>query len=180
MAYNRVHARNLCNAAEFELFLASLSDAIGNLGAAQLKSKIKRARALRDKNQDLFRRQTVSIQAATGSKRGNTIVANQRTEQKAKLFAETLERLEHRLSQVEDAAARKAARAKAAAAKAGARTARKAPARSSKAPATQPSGKAIGAVRASKAAAPSNPHSGTLRAHATAAGKRSQARRDGR
>lgn len=176
MAYNRVHARNLCSAAEFELFLLSLSDAIGGLSVAELKSKIKRARTLRDKNQDLFRRQTVAIRAATGSKRGNTSLANQRTEQKTKLFTETLERFEDRLARIEAAEARKAEKAKVAASKA----AGKAPARSSKAPARRIAGKGAGGGAANQVASPSNPHSRTLRAHAVAAGKRSQAKRDRR
>ncbi len=181
MAYNRIHARNLCSAAELELFLASLSDAIGALDVARLKSKIKRARELRNKNQDLFRRQTVAIRSATGSKRGNTSVANQRTEQKAKLFDETLRRFEERLAQIEAAEARKAERAKIAAAKAAARVAGKAPARSAKAPARRVAGKPGGsAAAAGKAGTASNPHARTLRAHATAAGKRSQAKRDRR
>jgi hypothetical protein len=180
MAYNRVHARNLCSAAEFELFLLSLSDAIGGLSVAELKSKVKRARTLRDKNQDLFRRQTVAIRAATGSKRGNTSLANQRTEQKTKLFTETLERFEDRLARIEAAEARKAEKAKIAASKAAARSARKAPARSSKAPARRIAGKGAGGGAANQVASPSNPHSRTLRAHAVAAGKRSQAKRDRR
>lgn len=101
MAYNRAQAQKLCNATELELFIASLADEVTKLSAAQLRSKIARARTLRDKNADLFRRQTTTTRAATGAKRGNTGVANVRTQQKANLFGETLKRFELRLAKVE-------------------------------------------------------------------------------
>ncbi len=101
MAYNRSHAKVLCSDDELELFLSSLADAIGKLDVAALKSSISRTRELRKKYQDLFRRQTASIRASTGTKRGNSDVANARTEQKAKLFEEALRRFEKRLAQVE-------------------------------------------------------------------------------
>jgi len=101
MAYNRAQAQKLCNATELELFVASLADEVTKLTAAQLRSKIARARTLRDKNADLFRRQTTTTRAATGVKRGNTGVANVRTQQKANLFGETLKRFELRLAKVE-------------------------------------------------------------------------------
>lgn len=101
MAYNRAQAQKLCNATELELFIASLGDEVTKFTAAQLRSKIARARTLRDKNADLFRRQTVSTRSATGAKRGNTGVANVRTQQKANLFGETLKRFELRLVKVE-------------------------------------------------------------------------------
>ena len=101
MAYNRAQAQKLCNASELELFIASLADEVTKFTAAQLRSKIARARTLRDKNADLFRRQTVSTRSATGAKRGNTGVANVRTQQKVNLFGEALKRFELRLAKVE-------------------------------------------------------------------------------
>lgn len=106
MAYNRAQAQKLCNDSELQLVVASMADEVVKLTAAQLRSKITRARTLRDKNTDLFRRQTTATRSATNSKRGNTGVANQRTEQKARLFDETLKRLEVRLAKVEAAAAK--------------------------------------------------------------------------
>lgn len=100
MAYNRRQARAICNDTEYELFTASLADSITELTPAQLRAKIKRARTLRDKNTDLFRRQSLAMQESTGSKRGGTGSANQRTEQKARLFDEVLKRFEARLDKV--------------------------------------------------------------------------------
>jgi hypothetical protein len=94
MAYNRYHARQLCNAAEFELFEASMPGKIEKLADAELRSNIKRVRELRNKSQDLFQRQSLAIAETTGTKRGTSSKANKRTEQKVKLLGEVLERFE--------------------------------------------------------------------------------------
>ncbi len=101
MAYNRAQALKICTATEMEIFLSSLSDAVGKLTPVQLRSRITRARTLRDKNTDLFRRQVAATRAATGTKRGASGIANSRTEQKAQLFAEALARLEARQSAID-------------------------------------------------------------------------------
>lgn len=111
MAYNRVQAQRLCNGTEFELFSLSLADAIAALTPAQLRSKLQRARTLRDKHTDLFRRQTASTRARTGTKRGGSGVANERSQQKAELFDQVLKRFEVRLAAVERAQARVAEKA---------------------------------------------------------------------
>ena len=118
MAYNRAQALKICTAAEMEVFLSSLSDAIGTLTPVQLRSRIAKARTLRDKNTDLFRRQVAATRAATGSKRGASGEANRRTEQKAQIFAEALARLEARQSSLEAPPAKRAAAKPAKAAKA--------------------------------------------------------------
>jgi hypothetical protein len=100
MAYNRKQARALSSDSEYELFAASLGDSITELTAAQLRGKITRARTLRDKNADLFRRQSLAMREETGSKRGRTGAANERTEQKARLFDEALKRFEARLARL--------------------------------------------------------------------------------
>ena len=100
MAYNRRQARAICNDSEYELFSASLADSITELTPAQLRGKVKRARTLRDKSTDLFRRQSLAMQESTGSKRGKTGSANERTEQKARLFDEVLKRFEARLDKI--------------------------------------------------------------------------------
>jgi hypothetical protein len=100
MAYNRNQARALTNDSEYELFTSSLADAVTALTPAQLRGKVTRTRNLRDKNNDLFRRQSLSVKESSGSKRGRTGAANQRTEQKAKLFDETLKRYENRLAKL--------------------------------------------------------------------------------
>ena len=101
MAYNRAQALKICTATEMEIFLSSLRDAVGKLTPVQLRSRITRARTLRDKNSDLFRRQVAATRAATGTKRGASGAANSRTEQKAQLFAEALIRLEARQSAID-------------------------------------------------------------------------------
>jgi len=110
MAITRAQAQKICTNAEMQLVLAALPEGIAKLTAVQLRSKITRARTLRDKNLDLFRRQSTSTQAATSTKRGNTGAANANTERKAQLFDETLKRFEARLAKLETAAAKTAAK----------------------------------------------------------------------
>jgi hypothetical protein len=110
MAITRAQAQKICTTPELQLVLASLADGIGKLSAVQLRSKISRVRTLRDKNLDLFRRQSTSTKAATSSKRGNTGAANANTERKAQLFDESLKRFEARLAKLETAAAKTAAK----------------------------------------------------------------------
>lgn len=121
MAYNRTQVHHLLSAAEFELFEASLAASLKTLTGVRLRSKIGRARAMRDKYRDLLRRQKIATRGRTGSKLGNTGVANQRTEQKMAVLVEVLRRFEKRVLQL-DAAQVRATRKTAAAA---ARLARK-------------------------------------------------------
>ncbi len=64
-----------------------------NLSPKELKNTIDRTRKVRDKYQDLYRRQSIEIAKTSGTKRGRSNQANKRTEQKVKLFNEALERL---------------------------------------------------------------------------------------
>ncbi len=117
MTITRVQAQKLCNAAEMELVGMSLGDTLKSLSAVQLRGKLKRVRTLRDELADQFRRQSLAMRTATGSKRGNTSEANARTEKKLQLFSEVLARFEKRGAQVEAQAERAAAAAAKAAAK---------------------------------------------------------------
>ncbi|MEO7008207.1 MAG: hypothetical protein ABI156_03565 [Caldimonas sp.] len=117
MAYNRTQVRNLLSAAESDLFEASLAGNLKSLTGARLRSKIGRARALRDKYQDLLRRQKIATRGRTGSKLGDTGVANQRTEQKMAVLAEVLLRFEKRALQLEAAQVRATQKTSAAAAR---------------------------------------------------------------
>lgn len=108
MAYNRSHAKTLCSDAELALFDASRREAIAGHTAAQLRGLIGRARKLRDKYTDTYRRQRLGSRERTGSKQGRSGDANLRTRQKAKLFGEVLARLEARQRQMAQAAARRA------------------------------------------------------------------------
>ena len=183
MAYNRSQARNLCNTVEYDLFAGSLTDTIKDLTAAQLRSRIKRTRTLRDKNADLFRRQTVAIRATTGTRRGASGMANQRTEQKAQLFDQALKRFEARLAQLEAQAARAEAASQRAVASRKAAAKPALPTRSPKAPARPgigapgklgkgPGPEGISATVGTRGKA--------IMGHLRASNERHQARRDGR
>jgi hypothetical protein len=106
MAFNRNHARPLCTDAEYRLFVASLGDEIGALTPAQLRSKVQRTRRLRDKYRDLLKRQRLANRARTGTKKGTRPDTNVRTADKAKLFDEALARFEARAAKLGAAAER--------------------------------------------------------------------------
>lgn len=110
MAYNRLQAARLLGAGELPVFEASLGSTLGTLTAAQLRAMIRRARTMRDKAQDLHRRQRVATRARTGSKAGASGAANQRTVQKQQALDEALKRFEQRLAQLEAAVLRAAAK----------------------------------------------------------------------
>jgi hypothetical protein len=96
MAYNRNHARALCNATELALFEASLADNITAHSSSQVRDRIKRARALRDKYRDLYKRQRLAARERTGTKKGVRSDSNARTQSKARLFEEVLARYQAR------------------------------------------------------------------------------------
>ena len=103
MAYNRNHAKTLCNKAEYQFFESSLRGSIEKLPQKRVQDGIKRARTLRDKYRDLHKRQRLATRDRTGTKKGVKPATNERTEQKAKLFAEVLERFESRLKVLKQA-----------------------------------------------------------------------------
>lgn len=195
MATTLIQARKLLTAAELDVFAASRAEALKALTAVQLRGKIKRSRTLRDKYQDLLRRQKVATRGRTGSKAGTSGVANERTAQKAQVFTEVLGRFEQRLAQVEAAAARAAQKTAAAEARL-ARLAQKqakpiagrarAPARSPKAPAKVPVAvKKVGptserARTARRAMQPKAAGRQKIQSHVAASGRRAQAKRDSR
>lgn len=111
MAYNRIQAGRLLTAAELLVFEASLGESLSSMTTTRLGVLIKRARNMRDKAQDLLRRQRVATRSRTGSKGGTTGLANERTAQKVQALGEALTRLEKRLAQL-DAATERAASTK--------------------------------------------------------------------
>lgn len=112
MAYTLTQARTLLSANELALFDASRAQPIKALTPARLRGKVTRARALRDKYRDLYRRQTVSTRAAPAGRRSAVGGDNERTQRKAELFAEVLARFEERLQRLEADAAKAQAKAK--------------------------------------------------------------------
>ncbi len=109
MTIRTSQARQLCNQAELDLYLASLARAVRQHTLARLKSKIARARKLRDKYRDLAavqRREARGKQTPRGSRASQ---GNLRTARKAELFDEVLGRFEGRLAELEAAAKEAAA-----------------------------------------------------------------------
>jgi hypothetical protein len=194
MAYNRNHARRLLTANEMSLFESSLKDRIGDLSRTDLRKKIDRARKARDKYTDLYRRQSLAARDRTGSKRGASGAANERTQQKATMFAEVLTRLDDQLAKIERAEARetkktaldrarKGGTGRTTPKQAATKATKKAPAKAKKAGAS-PGGpnrfQDEGAGAARSRAKIASPRNKKISAHVGAAGKRSQAKRDSR
>lgn len=190
MPNERATARKLLTSAEFELFEASRRDGICVLSAAELKRKVERTRRLRDKYRDLYKRQRLAMRDLTGTKRGNSGAANERTKEKAAIFQDLLTRFQERYD-------RQTAPAKKAAKKAPRKTVKKAdtargPRRnvSPKAPASTAAaaGASIGSggymsPRAKRAQVRMRAHKSggvSINAHTRAQGRRNQAKRDRR
>jgi hypothetical protein len=193
VATTPVQARKLLTAAELEVFAASRDKMLKALTPLQLRGKVKRARALRAKYQDLLRRQKLATRDRAGTKLGRSGIANARTAQKAQLFAEVLERFTQRLKQSEAAEARASKKAGAASAMRALKAQRLAKAakpaigtaaRSPKAPARGPlaTGKVGPASERARAARhamqPKIAGQQKVHAHIAARGRRNQAKRD--
>jgi hypothetical protein len=91
-------ARRLSSSQELSLISSSLPPALQTHSAARLKSKISRARNLRDKYQDLYRRQKLASKPRMTGKPYETL--NVRTLRKKQMFAEALIRLSGQLKKV--------------------------------------------------------------------------------
>ncbi len=112
MPFNRNHVRAFLAKTEFGLFESSLGADLKALSAAEVQRRIDRTRKLRDKYRDLLRRQKLATRARTGSKRGLSGVANERTAKKAKAFEETLARFEVQAKHLAAAAKKAASKSK--------------------------------------------------------------------
>lgn len=90
----RFAEKELLNANELALFtLSQDSAALAQYTPAQLRDKIRRARKLRDRARDLYRRQVGRTRATTSTKRGFSGTANERSKQKAEVLNRVVERL---------------------------------------------------------------------------------------
>lgn len=90
----RIAEKDLLNADEMALFtLSQDAAALSQRTPAQLRDKIARARSLRDRARDMYRRQVGRTRSATGNKRGFTGMANERTRQKGEVLHGVVERL---------------------------------------------------------------------------------------
>lgn len=94
MSFTLRQVEPLLTKVELELFRSSRAPAIRTLTPRQLASRIQRARALRDKHRDKFRRQTVAARTGPAAARQRAGAENQRTGKKADIMAEVLQRLE--------------------------------------------------------------------------------------
>jgi len=95
MVTSIIQAKPLLTAAELELFDHSRAEPIKAFSGKQLAGKEKRTRTLRDKYRDLYRRQSVAAQGKTKGV-GVTGDANARTQRKAEIMQEVLDRFEAR------------------------------------------------------------------------------------
>lgn len=127
MPFTRAQAESLLNQRELALFNDSRINSLRRLDVAGLERRIVRTREARDRARDLLRRQKLASRARTGSKRGASGNANQRTQRKAELLADVLQRFQAQLP-----AARRREREQAAAAKKAARPATRRAARPAK------------------------------------------------
>ena len=105
MPITRAKASSLLNQKEMALYDDSRINGLRQLDARGLASRIKRARTARDRARDLVQKHKLASRASTGSKRGSSGQANQRSKDKAELMAEILQRFEGRLKDVEREAA---------------------------------------------------------------------------
>jgi len=140
MPITRAKASQLLNQKELALYDESRINGLRQLDSRAISTRITRARAARDRARDLVRRQKLSSRADTGSKRGTSGSANQRSKDKAELMADILGRFETRLREVDGkeagtgtrSATKKAAPAKRVAKKAAKRTGAKSPRKAAK------------------------------------------------
>jgi hypothetical protein len=91
------NAQAWCTPTELRLIESSHGQALAKTSEAELKKKISRARALRDKWRDLFTRQRREAQQARGAR---VSAENQRSRRKSELFAKALTRFEDQLAKV--------------------------------------------------------------------------------
>lgn len=183
MPITRAQARQLTTDTEQKLVDESFHPQVRELTEAELRRRIDRTRRLRDKYQDLGRRQHKSTkrgQAAAGRPRET---ANLRTDRKVTLLTQTLERFEKRLSglQAQEAAAEKA--------KARSGSARKGSAKTDTEGGSKPPSKkrrGTGGAAGAGVVAPTRrekvvqTRGQSVHGHTKARGRRSQARRDAR
>ncbi|MFU8829830.1 MAG: hypothetical protein ACNA8P_10420, partial [Phycisphaerales bacterium] len=109
MAINMSQVRALCNKSEKELFDSSSAKRIKELRPARLKSKIVRARKLRDKYRDLADRQQRQMRGKQDPRRPAKATSNEATRTKQQLFQELMERFEDALAKAESQVEKKPA-----------------------------------------------------------------------
>src|SRR5690606_12690757 len=117
MPITRAKASRLLNQKEMALYDDSRINGLRALDAKALASRITRARTARDRARDLVQKHKLASRERTGSKRGTSGQANQRSKDKAEVMTDILKRFEGRLKEVERAGGGTTAKAKTAPAK---------------------------------------------------------------
>lgn len=175
MPITQKDAKDLCTRDEFELVAASFSPAIRGLDEKQLRALRGRARRLRDKWRGQAERQRGEVRGKRAPRGARPAAGFSGAARKARLFAETVDRIEKRLQRLaeqreldrERAAARKAEQQRVRALRRANRNAK---------PSGRP-GKAVDQVPRRKGV---TSRGKAIKGHQRAAGQRKQARRDSR
>lgn len=94
MAFTRAQAVTLLTSAEMALYDDSRVNALRKWSSVEIGRRVERARKARDRARDLLQRQKLASRARTGSKRGSSDEANQRSQQKSELLHDILKRFE--------------------------------------------------------------------------------------
>ena len=105
-------ARRLCTKVELNLYLESLPRAVKDVTPARLKQRVQRARTLRDKYRGQAKDQARAARGKGPARGKSTTGVALRTQQKAELFAEVLERYQT-AARAKPKAAKKAVKKKA-------------------------------------------------------------------
>ena len=100
MPITRAKASQLLNQKEMALYDDSRINGLRKLDVKALAARVQRARAARDRARGLVRTQKLASQVRTGSKRGNSGGANQRSKEKAALLMDILKRFETQAREV--------------------------------------------------------------------------------
>ena len=94
-------AKQVCTTSEYALVLASSHKKVQELTPSRIKPKIERARKMRDKFRSLAASQRREARGKQDPRRSTPASDNERTELKAQIFQESLERLEKGLKDAE-------------------------------------------------------------------------------
>jgi hypothetical protein len=108
MATALATARRWCNDSEYALVAASAGGKDIAWTATLLRAKIERARRLRDKNRDAYRKLKRANRASTGAKIGKQVTAIAVAEKRARIFDEALARFVAKLAKLNAAKRMKA------------------------------------------------------------------------
>ena len=137
MSYTLRQVKPLLTQPELELFQASRAGAIGEFTPKRLTSKIQRARALRDKYRDVYKRQTVQTRKGAPEARKAMGGENTRTQSKSEILDDVLKRFEAQHAKLQSKLEAAAAPARAPKSAKATSAATKAPAKSATKPAVK-------------------------------------------